>query len=336
MGLGFVVLAIACVFQGSFGLGMKNYRPFSWEAFWLIFSVIGVLCIPIIWTRAEVPGFTSYILQTPASILLIATACGFFWGISAIWYGKAIDSIGLSLTVGISTGVGCSVGALIPMFILDTTPPARSLAVLLAGMAVMLAGVGVITRAGLLKDRERASDCLNPQGVSMLSGLILAFGAGLGAATQNIGFTFAGKASALAVAAGVNPVSASLIAYVIVFAGGGFLANAGYALLVLIKNGTFGDFSRPGSAFAYGKAVLTGLIWFGALGLYAKSTALLGDLGPVIGWIVFLSGSVVISNGWGIKTGEWTGFDRPRRVLLLGTALLLIAVIIVGYANSLV
>lgn len=108
---GFIVLMIACLFQGSFGLGMKNYRPFSWEAFWIIFSVIGILLIPILWTGIEVPGFLRYILATPTWVLAIAATCGFLWDISAIWYGKDIDSIGLSLTVDINTGVGCSLGS---------------------------------------------------------------------------------------------------------------------------------------------------------------------------------------------------------------------------------
>ncbi|WP_406706775.1 L-rhamnose/proton symporter RhaT [Sodalis sp.] len=332
---GFIVLMIACLFQGSFGLGMKNYRPFSWEAFWIIFSVIGILLIPILWTRIEVPGFLRYILATPTWVLAIAAACGFLWGISAIWYGKGIDSIGLSLTVGINTGVGCSLGSLIPLFILGNIPAARSLTWLLAGMAVMIVGVAIITRAGILKDQQSKLEITRVKNEKFVSGLLMALASGFGTAAMNIGYTYASRASALAVADGINPVSASLIAYVIVFASGGFISNIGYALWMLNKNHTFSDFSRPGSSFAWFKALLTGCIWFGALGLYAKSTALLGDLGPVIGWIAFLSGALIISNAWALKTGEWRGYERPKKVMLLGNVVLVLSVAIVGYANGL-
>lgn len=335
MAAGFFVLIAACVFQGSFGLGMKNYRPFSWEAFWVVFSIVGILFFPILWTSIETPGFFKYIRATPGGVLFMAGACGFLWGVSAIWYGKAIDYIGLSLTVGINTGVGCSLGSLIPLFILGNIPEANVMALLLAGMAIMLVGVGIITRAGLLKDKQSKSDISLLHNEKFMSGMIMALASGFGTAAMNVGYTYAGKASALAVADGVAPVSASLIAYVIVFATGGFISNLGYALTILFKNKTYSDFTKPGAGYAYFKAVLTGAIWFAALGLYAKSTALLGALGPVIGWIVFLSLALIISNAWGIKTGEWKGYRKPLMVMNIGNAVLILAVIIVGYANSL-
>ncbi|QJT07570.1 L-rhamnose/proton symporter RhaT [Oceanidesulfovibrio marinus] len=332
---GFFVLLVASGFQGSFGLGMKNYRPFSWEAFWVVFSVIGILCFPILWTSLEVPHFATYIWATPSSVLWVAAACGFLWGVSAIWYGKSIDYIGLSLTVGINTGVGCSLGALIPLFILNDLPSTNSMVILLLGMAVMLVGVGVITKAGLLKDKQGKTDASVTLNEKFMVGLLFALISGFGTAAINVGYSYAHTASDLAVAAGVNPVSASLIAYVIVFASGGFLANVIYALYILFKNKSYDDFTKKGAGFAYFKAILTGALWFAALGLYGKSAALLGDLGTVIGWIVFLSLALVISNFWGIKTGEWKGFKKPLRVMNIGNAILLISVIIVGYANSL-
>lgn len=332
---GFLVLAAASAFQGSFGLGMKNYRPFSWEAFWVMFSIIGILCFPILWTSIEVPGFSKYIWATPTNILWLAGGCGFLWGVSAIWYGKAIDYIGLSLTVGINTGVGCSLGSLIPLFILGNIPTSAVMIPLLAGMVVMLAGVAVITKAGLLKDKQNKNDETVSLNEKFMFGLILALLSGFGTAAMNVGYTYASKASALAVADGIDPISASLIAYVIVFATGGFLANIGYALYILLKNKTQGDFVKQGAGFAYFKAILTGAIWFAALGFYAKSTALLGSLGPVVGWIVFLSLALVISNFWGLKTGEWKGFAKPCKVMNVGNAILILSVIIVGYANSL-
>ena len=231
MASGFLVLLIASLFQGSFGLGMKNYKPFSWEAFWVVFSIIGILIFPILWTSIEVPGFSKYIWATPMGTLILAAGCGFLWGVSAIWYGKAIDNIGLSLTVGINTGVGTSLGSLIPLFILDKVPPAGPFAVLLAGMAIMLVGVGVITKAGLMKDAQSKTDDEVSVNDKFMVGLTMALLSGFGTAAMNIGYTFAHQASVLAVTDGVDPVKASLIAYVIVFAGGAFIANLGYAPL---------------------------------------------------------------------------------------------------------
>ena len=38
--------------------------------------------------------------------------------------------------------------------------------------------------------------------------------------------------------------------------------------------------------------------WFAALGVYGQGAALLGDIGPIIGWPILLGLSLIISNYW--------------------------------------
>ena len=331
---GFLVLFIACFFQGSFGLGMKNYKPFSWEAFWTLFSIVGILIIPLTWTWIEVPNFMTYIAETPTNVCIIASVCGFIWGISAIWFGKAIDTIGMSLTYGVNMGVSASLGSLIPLFILGKLPKENVLVLLLIGTIVMLVGVGVITKAGLLKDKESKLNESQTKNEKFMGGMILALLSGLGSAAINIGFTYAGETSQIAISHGVNSVSASLISWVIVLSGG-FISNFLYAVTILIKNRTYTNYVAEGSGIAYFKVLITSAIWFAALGFYAKATALLGSLGPVVGWIAFNAVALIISNVWGLKTGEWQGFQKPKKILLYGNFILIISWIIVGVANGL-
>lgn len=232
---GFLLLLLACCFQGSFGLGMKKYQPFSWEAFWTIFSLVGILIIPVMWTWIEVPNFFSYIQQTSHHVLMIASFCGLLWGISSIMFGKAIASIGVSLTYGVNMGISASLGSLIPLFIFGSIPVAKSFIVLLIGTAIMLVGVIVITRAGLVKDKMMAALGDGTGGGNNLSkGLLLASVAGLGSAAMNIGFSYANQTVDLAVADGTAKISASLIAWVITLSGG-FVANIAYAVSLLIR-----------------------------------------------------------------------------------------------------
>lgn len=331
---GFLLLLLACFFQGSFGLGMKKYQPFSWEAFWVIFSIVGILLIPVVWTWVEVPNFLGYIRQTPANVLWTASFCGFLWGISSIMFGKAIDSIGVSLTYGVNMGVSASLGSLIPLFIFGNIPAAGPFTVLLIGTVIMLAGVAVITKAGLLKEQMMiASAPGTVTGNSLAKGLIIASVAGLGSAAMNIGFSYASQAADIAVADGTARISASLIAWVITLSGG-FIANFAYAFILLIKNRTYKDYVAKGAGKAYVKALVTALVWYLALGFYAKATALLGPLGSVVGWLALNGLSLIISNAWGLKDGEWKGFAAPKRLLLWGNVVLILSWIVVGIANS--
>lgn len=331
---GFLLLLLACFFQGSFGLGMKKYQPFSWEAFWTLFSLVGILIIPVLWTWIEVPNFLGYIRQTSPSVLWTASFCGFLWGISSIMFGKAIDSIGVSLTYGVNMGISASLGSLIPLFIFGNIPPVASFTVLLIGTAIMLGGVAVITQAGLLKEKLiTASSQGGGSSVNLTKGLIIASVAGLGSAAMNIGFSYATEAADIAVADGTAKISASLISWVITLSGG-FVANFVYAFILLIKNGTYRDYVAKGAGKAYVKALGTALIWYLALGFYAKATALLGPLGSVVGWLAFNGLSLIISNAWGLKDGEWKGFAAPKKLLLWGNIILILSWIVVGIANS--
>jgi L-rhamnose-H+ transport protein len=337
---GFLILLLGCLCQGSFGLGMKKYQPFSWEAFWTLFSVVGILIIPMVWTWLEAPQFMTYIMETKLEVLVLASFCGFLWGISAILFGKAVDSIGVSLTYGINMGISASLGSLIPLILFGQIPVASSFITLLLGMVVMLGGVGIITKAGLdkeklmsqVKSQVKSKEMATSKGLS--TGILMASLAGLGSAAMNIGFSYANQTLAIATSHGVSPVNASLIPWVITLSGG-FVANFAYSFMMLIKNRSYRDYVAVGAGKAYGKALATSLIWFLALGFYAKASVMLGPLGASVGWLTFNGLALIVSNVWGLLDGEWKGYDKPKRLLLIGNAFLIISWIIVGIANSL-
>lgn len=356
---GFLILLLGCLCQGSFGLGMKKYQPFSWEAFWTLFSVVGILIIPIAWTWIEAPQFLTYIMEAKLEVLVLASFCGFLWGISAILFGKAVDSIGVSLTYGINMGISASLGSLIPLILFGEIPVASSFITLLLGMAVMLGGVGIITKAGLDKEKlmSQGEGQIVQQGQMRLDktlvqgktevksnekainkglsqGILMASLAGLGSAAMNIGFSYANQTLSIATSHGVNAVNASLIPWVITLSGG-FVANFAYSFMKLIKNRSYRDYVAVGAGKAYAKALATSLIWFLALGFYAKASVMLGPLGASVGWLTFNGLALIVSNVWGLLDGEWKGYDKPKRLLLMGNGFLIISWIIVGIANSL-
>lgn len=333
---GIGVLLIAAIFQGSYGLGMKKYAPFSWEAMWAIFSIAGMVITPCVWVSFQVPDFFQYIAATPIDVIVPAALCGLVWGISAIFFGKAIDYIGISLTNGIAYGVSCIVGGLFPIVASGTLPNTNYLIGLGVGIVLLLVGLVFYTQAGIKRDAESSvsQDTEKPKG-SFMTGLIFALIGGCGGAAQNVGFTFAGYTSQLAIDAGVSATAASTLPWIIVVSIGGFIANFGYALILLIKNHTFGNYAAKGCQVGYLKSILTGIAWYAALGVYAIATSLLGDYGSVVGWIGFNAGALIISNAWGLKDGEWTGHEEPRKKLFAGLVVLSVALVVLGIANGL-
>ena len=110
--------------------------------------------------------------------------------------------------------------------------------------------------------------------------------------------------------------------------------NAGYAIVRLTTNKTWGSFRVKKSGKAYMWAIVAGIFWFAALGVYGQGSALLGEIGPVIGWPMLLGLSLIVSNTWGYTSGEWKNAKKPFRILIGGVAILIIASVILGYANS--
>lgn len=337
---GFIVLLIATIFQGSFGICFKKYQPFSWEAFWALFSIIGVLLMPHIWCAILVPDYFSYLTNTPLPTLATGAACGFFWGISSIWYSLAINYIGVSLVTGINLGLSNLLGSLVPMFVLGKFPSPSSLILLLVGQAILLGGVVVLSKAGFMKNDkakeeklETEEDKKGKRNSLFMVGFIMALASGAGSAAINIGGSFSNYPVNLATEAGVTPMYANLLQWPVVFFGG-FLANFGYAVYKLFKNKTWGDYTKPGCAIAYGKVLLTSFVWFAALGVYAMATALLGDFGPVVGWVAFNGLALIIANLWGFKDGEWKGHPKARNVAIVGNAIIIVSLVAIAIANA--
>ena len=52
--LPFLLVIIASVFQGSFGVGMKYMPPLKWESWWLVHVTVAMVLFPIVWTFLSV------------------------------------------------------------------------------------------------------------------------------------------------------------------------------------------------------------------------------------------------------------------------------------------
>jgi len=325
-----LVVVVASIFQGSFGLGMKFMAPLKWESWWLVHSVVAMLLFPMVWAFCVVPDLLGIIAQASFATIGMAMFFGFLWGIGGILFGKCVPYIGMSLTYGIVMGVCSAVGCLIPFFQLDDAMSLPSFPYVIGGVMVMLIGVAFTAYAGILRDKHKAA---SETKIQLKAGLTIALVSGVLSALLNVGFSNAQPISQLAIAHGVAVRQASFAAWVVVL-WGAFLMNGGYAIYLLTKNKTWGSFQTPQAQSAYKWSIIAGLCWFGALGIYGQGAALMGDMGPVIGWPILLGLSLIVSNVWAYLNHEWKAAAKPFAWLLVGLAILLVATVILGYANG--
>jgi L-rhamnose-H+ transport protein len=326
----FLLVVIASVFQGSFGLGMKFMNPLKWEAWWLVHSTFALILIPTVWAYLVVPDLFAVVSSASTEATIMAMVFGALWGVGGIMFGKSVPYIGMSLTYGIVMGVCSAAGGLIPFFTMENATESPEFLYVVGGVAIMLLGVAITAYAGVLKDKMQGD---SEGKINLKVGLIIAVLSGLLSAALAIGFAQGKSIGALAEAAGAISRNSSLAIWVVVL-WGGFIVNAGYSIFLLAKNNTWSSFSTPKAGKAYMWSIVAALLWFGALGIYGQGATLMGEIGNVIAWPIMLGLSLIVGNVLAYINKEWEGAKKPFNIMLLGVLVIIIAVIIMGYSNT--
>jgi L-rhamnose-H+ transport protein len=164
-------------------------------------------------------------------------------------------------------------------------------------------------------------------------GLFMAITSGVCASMMNVGFAYGSPLSSAAAAHHGNALWLTDAIWVPLMAGGA-IPNILYCIYLLSRRNTArnysGSSSRRNVALSFGMAVL----WFGSSVLYGIATAFLGDLGPVVGWPLFMSLIVIVASLLGVWTGEWkTAGSRALRVQGLAVLVLVCAVVVLSRAT---
>lgn len=341
--LPFLLVIIASVFQGSFGVGMKYMAPLKWESWWLVHVTIAMVLFPIVWTFLSVSGvcdvigdvFSDPVAQKAAYYAILF---GFLWGIGGIMFGVSVPYIGLSLTMGIVMGIAGTLGALIPLLQNENATSLPQFPYVIVGLTITIVGVIITAKAGINRDKHQGNSSLS--GGNILKGITIAVVCGILSSLLAVGHTNVNDdVTLIAENYGINGRNASLIAWLIVFIGA-YAMNALYSLVLIVKNNSWSNFFVAGSKKAYMWSVIAGLCWFAALGLYGQGAALMNgasdnNLGNIVGWPMLLGLSLIVSNVWAYRAGEWKDAKKPFNLLLVGLAVLILASVILGYSNSL-
>ena len=115
----------------------------------------------------------------------------------------------------------------------------------------------------------------------------------------------------------------------------GAFVNLAYAAYLLTKKRTWGVFVGQGKELAL--AVIIGINFSVAVALMGKGMLLLGALGGSVGWGIQQAMQMTGSQGLGFLSGEWRGVrGRPRNLMFLAIAILMVAAAIMAAGNSLV
>src|SRR5215469_362536 len=330
---GVLLLVVAGIMNGSFTLPMKFTRQWAWENTWLVWTIWALVIFPPLMTFLTVPHLSSVYASVPAMVIVIVAACGACWGISQVFFGLAVESVGIALAFSIILGIAAAVGGLFPLIRYHADKLfAPSGIDVLVGVALVIVGVGICAKAG--RKREAAlGQGVDSKKASMMRGLVFCIISGVGSALVNIGFTSGPQLLSAAEQSGAATQWAPNAIWLPLMMAGG-IPNLIYCIYLVRKNRNGNNFSRPGTTSYYILAGIMGVFWFASTLLYGIAAGKMGPLGTSVGWPVFMSMIVITASIWGVLTGEWRGTGRrPLQIMYGGVAFLILAIIVLSRAS---
>ena len=332
-GFGLLLLVAAGLMNASFALPMKYTKRWAWENTWLVFSFVALVFLPALAAFSTLPQLAQVYGAAGFTLLWHVVVFGAGWGLAQVFFGIAVDAIGIALTFSLVLGTSAAMGALIPMLLLHAEKLHTSAGhLMLLGIALLLVGVAICAVAGSLRDKARPVAGNQPR-KNATPGLILAILCGALASFQNFGIAFGTPLLSLATQHGANPANAANAVWMPLLMAGA-IPNLLYCIYLLRKNSTSGKFLSVGINYWF-LAFVMGAFWFGSVLLYGAAVPRLGALGSSLGWPLYMSLIVVAASFVGIATGEWKQSGRrPLTIQLAGVATLIVAIILLAKATQ--
>ena len=331
---GLILLIIAGAMNGSFTLPMKYTRKWAWENTWLAWTIFALFVLPPAVTFLTLPHVGDVYSQVGMGPVWIVAVCGAGWGISQVFFGLAVDSIGIALAFSVILGLAASVGSLFAL-LKDHSDKVFSTGGLgvLGGVALVILGVGICAVAG--RKREKALGTGPQAGKASIGlGLLYCLFSGLGSALVAIGFDAGKPLFDQSITLGGSTTWAPMVAWLPLMVAGG-VPNILYCLYLLNKNRTGNKFSESATGGYWVLAFIMAFFWFGSTLMYGIAKGSLGSWGTTLAWPMFMSLIVITASIHGIRTGEWKGAGKsPLRIQLSGLAVLILAVIVLQMAGQ--
>jgi L-rhamnose-H+ transport protein len=328
-----VTLALgAGVLNGSFATPTSFMRRWKWENVWALWALFAMLVLPWIVAFITVPQLlASYQGAGVRQSLMLVILFGAGYGVAAICFGLGIDAIGIALNFAIALGTATVVGSAIPLIWFHSASAfTRQGFVIEAGIALITVGIVLCGIAGRSKERDQEGELKKMERArpAFAKGLVLAIVAGAGSAFQNFGLAFGGPLIRRAAQLGAeqsyqaNVIWAPLLTAT-------FIPYLLFCARLWKKNRSWGLFFAPKTASYWFFGFLMGTLWFSSIVAYGAVAARMGDLGPVLGWPLFMSAIILTSNVWGLVLGEWKGASRRSLTAMFAG----LSVLILGFCT---
>jgi L-rhamnose-H+ transport protein len=227
--------------SGSFYVPFRGVKKWSWETYWLVGGFFSWIIVPWILGGYMTNDLMAVLHEAPAKALFWVYFFGVLWGFGGLTFGLTMRYLGMSLGMAMVLGYCAAFGTLMPPLfagefaskVLGTT----SGLVILGGVVVCLAGIGVAGMAGMTKEREMPAD----QKLSVIKefdfkkGVLVATFSGIMSACFSYGLAAGDPIKLLTLKHGTSTLWQGLPVLVVLLLGG-FTTNFIWCAILHVRN----------------------------------------------------------------------------------------------------
>jgi L-rhamnose-H+ transport protein len=380
--LGLLFHWIGGLASASFYIPYRGVKKWSWETSWLVGGFFSWIIAPWFFALFMTHDLLRVLSETPASTLFWTYFFGVLWGTGGLTFGLTMRYLGISLGMASALGFCAAFGTLMPpifnaIFVahspsLSQVFGTNSGMVILLGVGVCLAGIGISGMAGITKEQEMSNEQKRAviKEFNFRKGILVATFSGIMSACFSYGLAAGEPIKALTLHHGTAPLWQGLPVLVVVLLGG-FTTNFIWCLGLNIRNRTGGQYfnsetqgsasgpiletaiDAPGEEMArqadlptvetnpvplvvnYLFCAIAGITWYFQFFFYTMGESQMGQY-KFSSWTLHMASIIIFSSLWGLALKEWKGASwRAMTFLVLSLAVLVGSTVIIGYGNYL-
>jgi len=336
--------------SASFYVPYKRVRGWAWEVYWLTGGMFSWVIAPWVFASLRTEHLWQVLTNQPHATLAWCWFWGVMWGFGGLTYGLTMRYLGMSLGMAIILGLTMVIGTLGPPLFHGTLPTLAHTGngwITFLGIALSVAGVLIVARAGRAKERELAPE----QSKAAIAefdfrrGILLAVFSGIMSSCFAFGLDAGAPIRAATLAAGTPALSQGLPVLCVVLLGG-FTTNFIWCLYLLIRNRTAKELigaSGPAAVATgapplvrnYLLCAIAGTAWYFQFFFYTMGESQMGAY-AFSSWTLHMASIIIFGTLWGFAFREWAQSRQSTKALVwLGVATLVLATVVIGTGNYL-
>jgi L-rhamnose-H+ transport protein len=354
--------------SASFYVPYRGVKRWAWETYWLVGGVFSWIIVPWLLAGVMTRDLLAVLHEAPVDSLGWTYTFGVLWGLGGLTFGLTMRYLGMSLGMAVALGYTAVFGTLMPPIFrgqfVSEVMGTRSGIIILAGVAVCVAGIIFAGAAGISKEHELSEEekRASIKEFDLKRGLLVATFCGIMSACFAYGLAAGDPIKQITLRHGTSILWQGLPVLVVLLAGG-FTTNFIWCLILNIRNRTGYQYismktqghvptlseesiletatdaprmemavDRVPHVEGSGRVPVAANYLFSAL---AGTTWYFQFFFYTMGetqmgrfkfssWTLHMASIIIFSTLWGIALKEWRGTGRRTRLLVACTLLVLV------------